>query len=188
MNAREAKNGKALKIDRKQAKSNLAASELDHPRCLICPDASFCDAQHILYKCTRMQSIARTICDPHIHDRIRELQCSLKDCSPEVLRPTVFLHHPNLIAGPMYTAQGFVSQAFIQHNIGILGLTAPQAKTVAELLSLLLVKRSLFIYTLHYKLSKQALRIRTESAQSPPQGGTPVGGSNPAGGWQTLPP
>jgi hypothetical protein len=85
----------------------------------------------------------------------------------------------------MYTAQGFASQAFIQHNIGILGLTAPQANIVAELLSLLLVERSLFIYTLHYKLSKQALHIQKES----PQGGTPaIGGSSPAGGWTNLRP
>jgi hypothetical protein len=96
------------------------------------------------------QSIASTICDPHKHDRIRELQCPLKDCSPEVLRLTAFLHHPNLIANRWSNVQ---SQAFIQHNIGILGLTAPQANTVAALLSLLLVERSLFIYNPHYKLS-----------------------------------
>jgi hypothetical protein len=57
----------------------------------------------------------------------------------------------------MYTAQGFVSSRIASIHPTLVGLTAPQAKTVAELLSLLLVERSFFIYTLHYKLSKQVL-------------------------------
>ena len=64
-------------------------------------------------------------------------------------------------------ARGAIPQQFIEHNVRNLGLHHAQAEKLADLLSILMLERSHFIYKLHYKLHNN--RRAEHAALNPPK-------------------
>jgi hypothetical protein len=75
-------------------------------------------------------------------------------------------------------ARGAIPQQFIEHNVRYLGLHRAQAEKLADLLSILMLERSHFIYKMHHKLHNNG---RAEHAALNPPKHSLLGGPSLSG-------
>ena len=191
---RSAKNAKVLNAKVQEKAKTAKKAEYQFPNCFACniaqpncdPTTPDADLEHILCTCKMSIDIGTKICDPVIIRNMQDAQQkALAASNSKIIPPTIVPFwadkqfndnvHP---AMQFDIARGAIPQQFIEHNVRNLGLHHAQAEKLADLLSILMLERSHFIYKLHHKLHNNG---RAEHAALNPPKHSLLGGPSLSG-------